>query len=234
MPYTYLIGWTKHNKFYYGVRYAKDCHPDELWQSYHTSSKHVQRFREKHGEPDIIQVRKTFKDAKSACLWENKVLKRINAKDDRRFLNATDNHAISTEYSSVSWKSLTEEQRKKRAKYASKNLSEKQRKERSRKAGLASAKKMTEEQKKERQKSSIEASKMWWSQKTDEEKSSHSRLGGIAAAKKMTEEQKRKRSERTKQVNSQKVECPHCGKIGGLSGMKSWHFDNCKQRSDYG
>jgi hypothetical protein len=25
-----------------------------------------------------------------------------------------------------------------------------------------------------------------------------------------------------------KVECPHCGKIGGISAMKQWHFDNCK------
>lgn len=27
-----------------------------------------------------------------------------------------------------------------------------------------------------------------------------------------------------------KVECPHCGKIGGLTAMPRWHFDNCKQR----
>ena len=25
-----------------------------------------------------------------------------------------------------------------------------------------------------------------------------------------------------------KVECPHCGKIGGISAMKRHHFDNCK------
>lgn len=24
------------------------------------------------------------------------------------------------------------------------------------------------------------------------------------------------------------IRCPHCGKEGGLTGMKSWHFDNCK------
>jgi hypothetical protein len=27
-----------------------------------------------------------------------------------------------------------------------------------------------------------------------------------------------------------KVECPHCSKIGGISAMKRWHFDNCKLR----
>lgn len=26
------------------------------------------------------------------------------------------------------------------------------------------------------------------------------------------------------------ITCPHCGKSGGETGMKSWHFDNCKSR----
>ena len=26
------------------------------------------------------------------------------------------------------------------------------------------------------------------------------------------------------------VECPHCGKLGGASAMKQWHFDNCKEK----
>ena len=25
-----------------------------------------------------------------------------------------------------------------------------------------------------------------------------------------------------------KAECPHCNKVGGISMMKRWHFDNCK------
>lgn len=28
--------------------------------------------------------------------------------------------------------------------------------------------------------------------------------------------------------NSTKVSCPHCSKIGQLTNMKRWHFDNCK------
>ena len=27
-----------------------------------------------------------------------------------------------------------------------------------------------------------------------------------------------------------KVECPHCGKIGGGGAMEQWHFDNCKMK----
>ncbi len=24
--------------------------------------------------------------------------------------------------------------------------------------------------------------------------------------------------------------CPHCGKVGGVSNMKIWHFENCKNK----
>lgn len=30
------------------------------------------------------------------------------------------------------------------------------------------------------------------------------------------------------EANRQKIECPHCNKIGGIAIMKRWHFDNCK------
>lgn len=36
-------------------------------------------------------------------------------------------------------------------------------------------------------------------------------------------------SEHTKSLLSKKVSCPHCGKVGGYSAMKRWHFDNCKE-----
>jgi hypothetical protein len=27
----------------------------------------------------------------------------------------------------------------------------------------------------------------------------------------------------------ERAECPHCSKIGGISQMKRWHFNNCKE-----
>ena len=29
-----------------------------------------------------------------------------------------------------------------------------------------------------------------------------------------------------------KVICPHCNAEGGLTGMKSWHFDNCRNKGE--
>lgn len=86
-PYTYLIGWSKFGRYYYGVRFAKGCHPSEFWKKYFTSSKFVTEFRKDHGEPDIIQIRKTFKTHTEACLWEGKVLKRLNVVNDDKWLN---------------------------------------------------------------------------------------------------------------------------------------------------
>lgn len=87
IPYTYLIGWSKLNKWYYGVRYAKGCNPEELWKSYFTSSKYVKFFRKINGEPDIIEIRKIFNDTYKALLWEQKLLKRIDVENNENFLN---------------------------------------------------------------------------------------------------------------------------------------------------
>ena len=87
-PYTYHIAWTSIDKHYYGVRYAKGCNPNDLWKSYFTSSKLVLEYRQKYGEPDIIQIRRTFDDAHIAKSWEAKVLRRLNVLKSSRWLNA--------------------------------------------------------------------------------------------------------------------------------------------------
>lgn len=62
-PYTYLIGWTKQDKWYYGVRYANKVSPDlDLWKEYFTSSNYVTEFRNLHGEPDVVTIDKIFDD----------------------------------------------------------------------------------------------------------------------------------------------------------------------------
>ena len=94
-PYTYLIGWSAHNKWYYGVRFADysendTANPSELWVTYFTSSRHVKEFREKNGDPDIIEIRKIFPSKESARLWEHKVLRRMKVSFREEFLNKSD------------------------------------------------------------------------------------------------------------------------------------------------
>jgi hypothetical protein len=46
-----------------------------------------------------------------------------------------------------------------------------------------------------------------------------------------TEEHKRKIGDAQKGIPQPKITCPHCSKLGGISPMKRWHFDNCKEIS---
>ena len=86
-PYTYRISWTSHNKSYYGVRFAKNCSPDDFWKTYFTSSALVKEFRLTHGEPDVIEIRRTFKTGKEALKWERNVLKRLKVNEREDWLN---------------------------------------------------------------------------------------------------------------------------------------------------
>jgi hypothetical protein len=97
-PYTYLIRWPQLNISYYGVRYAQDCNPSDLWNPYKTSSHHVKEFIKENGEPTVIQVRKVFKDVMSARLWEHRVLKRMKVVSSDKWLNKTDNKSIAPLY----------------------------------------------------------------------------------------------------------------------------------------
>ena len=91
VPYTYLIGRSKLNKWYYGLRYAKNCHPDDLWITYFTSSKIIKQFRKEYGEPDIIEIRKIFSNVENAAIWEHTVLKRLKVNINDKWLNVTYN-----------------------------------------------------------------------------------------------------------------------------------------------
>lgn len=87
-PFTYLVKCIPTNQVYYGVRYASNCHPDQLWNTYFTSSKRVHALIEQYGTENFqFQVRKTFSTAEEAVRWETKVLSRLNAAESDIWLN---------------------------------------------------------------------------------------------------------------------------------------------------
>ena len=98
VPYTYLIGWRDLNVWYYGVKYARNCHPTDFWVTYFTSSKQVAKFIIEHGDPDVIKIRKVFDNTSIAIenritqarLWEETVLKRMKVLKSNNWLNRTD------------------------------------------------------------------------------------------------------------------------------------------------
>jgi hypothetical protein len=127
IPYTYRISWTKLNKHYYGVRYSKNCHPSDLWKSYFTSSKHVEKFRKEYGEPDIVEIRKIFDDANKAKIWENRVLIKLKVIENDCWLNKSfggDQHIL-RQHSSETKKKMSENNVSKRE-YMKKIISNRQ------------------------------------------------------------------------------------------------------------
>ena len=95
IPFTYLVKHIPTNRYYYGVRFRKKCHPNDLWTKYFTSSKKVKGLIKKYGKKSFqFEIRKTFKTQKQAREWEHKVLRRMKVVERKDFLNQSDNKRI--------------------------------------------------------------------------------------------------------------------------------------------
>jgi hypothetical protein len=116
VPYTYLIGWSKLDLWYYGCQYSKTANPSNLWTTYFTSSSYVNEARKTYGEPDVVEVRKTFESRDAARGWEHRVLKRMKVRKSKRWLNKSDIIHHYTDTPKVPWnkgKSLPEDHKEK-------------------------------------------------------------------------------------------------------------------------
>jgi hypothetical protein len=229
-PYTYLIGWSKHSVFYYGVRYAKKCHPDDLWVTYFTSSKSVKTFRKEYGEPDIVEVRRTFDCYEKAILWEYKVLRRMKINDNDSFLNSNISGAISSKVSSKMmteyWNRLSKEERYERNKRNFAKRSKDTIKKVASLAGKASVQKRTKEQKLEYGR---RASKSRVENTTPEQRSEWAKKGLSSRWKSMSAEDRSNYvSERMKILP--KESCIHCGRTLSKNQITRYHKDKCKYK----
>lgn len=160
---------------------------------------------EEHGDPDIIEIRKIFDSAEKALDWENKVLKRMNVVGDNRFINQTNNKAISRE---AALRGLKNRPKEKQIPALYRKWYD----------GLSEIEK--DNIRKAKQKGMLNKS----------EEAAKSQSEGIRKYQLeawSNPEIKEKKCKSMRKPKS-KIECPHCGKIGGSNNMKRWHFDNCK------
>lgn len=220
-PYTYLLGWPNKNKWYYGVRYAKNCQPNDLWVSYKTSSKHVKKFVSENGEPSIIEIRKIFSSDVKAREWEHKVLRRIKAASTDFWLNKTDNKSIAPLYGDLNPAKRPEVRKK-----ISENTPKKY--------GLENPMSNPEVANKVSKK--LKGRRNYWQEgdknpaKRADVRKKLSRPGKLNPFynRSHSEEFKKNAADRLKGIPKEKVTCDHCGKIGGKNAMFRWHFENCK------
>ena len=96
IPYTYYLEWASGIK-YYGVRYAKNCKPEDLWVKYKSSSKYVKGYVRQFGEPIKTEVRRTFHGPNRieiAISWEKRVLDKLDAAHRDDYLNKRNSKCI--------------------------------------------------------------------------------------------------------------------------------------------
>lgn len=95
IPYTYKLIFKPTGQYYYGVRYAKGCNPNDLWDKYFTSSKHVHKLIKEYGLSSFnIKITKTFNNKVDAINYEHAVLNRVNAGKNGKFINKTNSMAL--------------------------------------------------------------------------------------------------------------------------------------------
>lgn len=228
-PYTYYLFHKPTGKHYYGVRTAKNCHPDELWKTYFSTSKIVKLLREQYGDDSFeYEVRKLFETPKDALEWETKFLTRIDAATKDDWLNQHNGGGKFTTAGKGSWitgKTHNEKTRRK--------ISEKRKPYVGEKHPMYGRNHSEESKRKMAENRPIitgEANPFYGKRHSDELKKiiSEKNKGNPSPRKgiKMTDEEKKLRNERLD--NMPKMKCPHCNKEGTSSWMKRTHFNNCK------
>lgn len=87
-PFTYLVTFIPTGQRYYGVRTKRGCSPNDLWNTYYTSSKAVHQLIAEHGKDSFtVEIRRVFESKSEAIEWEHHVLTRIDAARNPRYLN---------------------------------------------------------------------------------------------------------------------------------------------------
>jgi len=54
VPYVYYVYCRPTREYYIGCRYAKGCHPGDLWETYYTSSKRIHKLIEDYGKDSFF------------------------------------------------------------------------------------------------------------------------------------------------------------------------------------
>lgn len=214
-PYTYLIKCPD-GRVYYGVRYARNCDPSDLWVTYFTSSNRIRQLVEQYGRDSFeTEIRRTFKDAETARDWETRVLERMKVKRDPRWINVTTNKGL------PAW--VGDKNPSKRPEVRAKISEAKRGKIRPDQA--ARLRRRTVEQRiqigerisqtrKDRFSSGQLVHHMKGKTRPDIRGSKHPRSG--------------KQWKAFSEANRKEYTCPHCNKIGKGPGMNRYHFDQCK------
>lgn len=232
IPYTYLLKFTNPDSnevfFYYGVRYASKCNPDDLFKSYFTNSKLVKNLIKNYGTRCFEhEIRKTFpNNPQKAHLWEQNVLRRLDAANRKDFLNKSVGGKVF-----VMLGEKNPSKRKDVREKISKSLT-----------GKLVGHKNPFFGKAHTQETKEKISKANKGRKLSEETRKKMSLSKIG--KKQSNITSLKRSQLfsgsgnpmfgkigvAKHLNANRIKCPHCGIVANVGNIKRWHMERCKAK----
>jgi uncharacterized membrane protein len=221
--YVYRITNKIEQKHYYGVRGCNVAPKMDLGIKYFSSStdKDFRDDQKNHPENYKYKIVRICSTSDEADALEIKLHEKFNVGINESFYNRAKRTSMGF---STAGTNLSPEHRQKISE-AAQNMSDEHRQK------ISEARKGKEHTPETKQKMSEAAKGVPKSDETKQKMSEamkgekHPMYG-----KEHTPEHRQKLSEAAKGVPQEEVQCPHCGKIGGKSLMKRWHFDNCKNK----
>jgi hypothetical protein len=223
--YVYRITNKILKKYYYGVRSCNVEAKLDLGIKYFSSSRDKEFKDDQKNHPEnykykIVRICSTRKEADKL---EIKLQKKFNVGKSESFYNRATRTSMG--FSTAGTTQTLESKQKMSEAHKGKNHSDETRQKISEaKLGVP---KSDEHKQKMSEANTGENNPMYGKEHTPEakQKISEAKLGVPKS-----DETRQKISEAKLGVPQEQVQCPHCGKIGGIGIMKRWHFDNCKYK----
>jgi len=217
--YVYRITNILLNKHYYGVRTSKNNLPkDDLGIRYFSSSRDKEFIQDQKINPQNYKYKIIYvtKMRKVAMKLEIKLHNKFEVATNENFYNRAKATSLSFDTSGMRWKHKTNDNYKaKKSKKHRENISK----------SLKGLKKSKEHCR------NISLTHMNMRGENNPMYGKYGDASGFGG-KHHTQEHKQYMSELMK--NKPRVTCPHCQKVGAVSQMKRWHFNNCKMATIIG
>ncbi len=96
-PYVYIVKYEPTKQYYIGVKFAVGCSPETFWvdDGYYTSSPTIHTLILENGEESFTIKRiRIFNTPEEAYSYETRLLRRVRARTNPKFLNKHENEAF--------------------------------------------------------------------------------------------------------------------------------------------
>jgi hypothetical protein len=227
--YVYRITNIILNKHYYGIRSSKVQPSQDLGIKYFSSSFDKEFMIEQQTNPENFKYKviKIFETREEAIALEIKLHTKFDVAINSAFYNLA--KSTSTRFDTTGVKCLETTKIKisegNKGKIRSKETKIKMQK--SLKGRIFSDETRSKISKSKKGKTSPMLGKTHSDESKAKNSEWHKNVINPMLGKTHSDEAKAKMSNSKKDIKQKLVQCPHCGKVGGINALNRWHFNNC-------